>query len=326
MTIHAKYAGKCCKCGKSIQVGQEIEWTKSRGACCLKCAKAAEPLYNSPPPVDSAGNVDPAEAAAKFGRTALSGATVVTFSVHGLARGDNGDENGSIHFIRGKRYVQIARSSRRYLSRDVLDDFDMFNTEPGGSYDWQGVEIEATGDERAKDEAKAMAAADAKAWKDQQITDVRTGKIAIAAFYHDGEYLSGWDAGDKQSAELLVRLGLAKHVRGWGCHILDAQLESFLSARRAAEKGSCCPACHQQRAQSLPICFADPAQPYYWGVCLECGNTVKFGAPIVSCCAGCSTKWRRGELVADPKAHEEAIHAQVYARKMAHSEGDGGAV
>ena len=147
-------------------------WDGSRKAWYTEdaeiAAKAAAivgptPLYNSPPPQDL-GTVDPAALAARHGRRAVEGATVASFNVYGLPKGDDGDKNGTVHRIRGKRYVQVARSGRRYYSRDMLEDFDMFNEEPGGSYQWDGVEVEPTAEEAAADQAKA----DAKAKAEQE--------------------------------------------------------------------------------------------------------------------------------------------------------------
>jgi hypothetical protein len=128
-------------------------------------AKAAaivqpHPLYNSPPPQDL-GTTDPAASAAKFGRHAVDGAKIVSFSVYGLAKGEGPQSDGSIRRVKGKRYVQIAHTPRRYLSRDWLEDMDMFSAAPGGSYQWDGVEIEPTADEIAAD-AKAVADKEAK--------------------------------------------------------------------------------------------------------------------------------------------------------------------
>lgn len=48
MTITAKFAGTCRKCGKPIMVGEKIEWEKGRGAAHLEC-----------PVAKPAGQVDP---------------------------------------------------------------------------------------------------------------------------------------------------------------------------------------------------------------------------------------------------------------------------
>ena len=43
MTIHAKYAGTCRKCGRPINVGDEIDWERGRGAAHVECPVALEP-------------------------------------------------------------------------------------------------------------------------------------------------------------------------------------------------------------------------------------------------------------------------------------------
>ena len=116
------------------------------------------PLYNSPPPADL-GTAGPADLAARFGRCAADGAKVVSFVVYGLAKGDEGRPDGSIRLVRGKRYVQVARTERRYLSREMLEDCDLFGEKPGGSYQWDGVEVMPTAEEAAADRAAADAAA-----------------------------------------------------------------------------------------------------------------------------------------------------------------------
>lgn len=114
------------------------------------------PIFNSPPPQDL-GTTDPVALASKYGRAAVADAKVQSFTVHGLGKGDDGKPNGTIRLVRGKRYVQVARTSRRYYSRDMLEDFDMFDAEPGGSYQWDGVHVEPTDGERTSDEALVSA-------------------------------------------------------------------------------------------------------------------------------------------------------------------------
>ncbi len=108
------------------------------------------------------GTVDPISLAATHGRKARDGARVVSFSCTGLPKGDDGLPNGAIRRVKGLRYVQVARTKRQYLSRDYLDDMDMFDSEPGGSYQWDGVAVEDTPDESAADQ-KSQAERDAKA-------------------------------------------------------------------------------------------------------------------------------------------------------------------
>jgi len=49
-------------------------------------------------------------------------------------------------------------------------------------------------------------------------TRIETGDDLIEVSYCDGEYLGGYEAFG-YGGELLIRLGLAKHVDGWGVHV-----------------------------------------------------------------------------------------------------------
>lgn len=57
--------------------------------------------------------------------------------------------------------------------------------------------------------------------KAQRITDLKSGKVKIKVYYHDGEYLSGY-AVHGEEAELLEELKLAKYVDGWG-YLVDGE-------------------------------------------------------------------------------------------------------
>ena len=163
-------------------------------------------LYNSPPPADLTGDESPADMAQRHGRKAVAGAKAVQFHCYGLAKGDDGKPNGSIRRVKGRRYVQVARTSRRYLSQDMLEDFDLFDCNPGGSYQWTGVEIEPTDEELEADRA-ATAKADAKAqapklWEaaiekiDQKVSaapawvtkDTLTARWHVPVMVHTGAY------------------------------------------------------------------------------------------------------------------------------------------
>ena len=54
-----------------------------------------------------------------------------------------------------------------------------------------------------------------EAKQEQELNDIKNGKITIEVKFHDGEYLSGHTLHGKQ-AKLLVELGLARYVDGWG--------------------------------------------------------------------------------------------------------------
>lgn len=163
----------------------------------------ATPIYNSPPPQDL-GTTGPVELAAKFGRIALAGATVKSFTGYGKVPSPVGTV---VHFSKsGVRYVKVANARPRYFSRDMLEDFDMFNTKPGYQYQWDGVSVEPTAEELAADKSQADATAakeDApKAWnavvaKIDQVVTARPAWVSEAtlvakwgkpAMVHTGSY------------------------------------------------------------------------------------------------------------------------------------------
>jgi len=61
-----------------------------------------------------------------------------------------------------------------------------------------------------------------------ELSAILDGSTPIALAYHDGEYLSGYEAYG-QSADLLVKLGVAEEVSGWGVCV-DNKLVEALSA------------------------------------------------------------------------------------------------
>lgn len=125
-------------------------------------APAAAPAPTASPAPLSAADQAHHEAARKLGATPVAGSKPVRFSRTGLAKGDNGHANGSVHEINGKRYIQTDRTARQYLSRDDLDDEDNFNARSGGAYGWTGVEVEPNEAEKAYDAARATHAAAVK--------------------------------------------------------------------------------------------------------------------------------------------------------------------
>lgn len=66
--------------------------------------------------------------------------------------------------------------------------------------------------------------------KQKQVDDIKNGNVLIDLHYHDGEYLSGHSVSGP-AADLLVQLGVAKDVGGWGTHVehglVDALGTSF---------------------------------------------------------------------------------------------------
>ena len=79
--------------------------------------------------------------------------------------------------------------------------------------------------------AEAQAAAEAKraaeeAARQEEIRALKAGEKNIALHWHDGEYLSGWEAFGA-AADALEELGLAKYVDGWGYHVADAAVKTL---------------------------------------------------------------------------------------------------
>lgn len=193
---------------------------------------APAPIYNSPPPQDL-GTADPVALAAQYGRTAVAGVTVRSVTVYGLARGDNGTPNG--HVTRrpdGRVYVQVGRSARHYLSRDMLEDFDLFGQESGGSVQYDMVEVEPTAEERAETERKAQEAAEAKRQKEEAATQAKAAQESRLAAWDAakvglvrtcaspvGEVKKGEErltiSEDKRSSNTATRITLADGSQGW---------------------------------------------------------------------------------------------------------------
>jgi hypothetical protein len=138
------------------------------------------PLFNSPPPIDL-GTADPAEWAARFGRTAVAGAAVRSFTGYGK----DPAADGAIDQIEGRRFLQVAHSRPRYYSRDMLEDFDMFGDEPGYQYQWDGVEVEPTDQERAADLAEARAKEEAAHAKEEARARAKAEAAAKAEAQRD---------------------------------------------------------------------------------------------------------------------------------------------
>ena len=67
--------------------------------------------------------------------------------------------------------------------------------------------------------------ADAAA-KQKELDDLRTGAAPIVCTYRDGEYLSGYTV-HGPGADMLVKLGLAKEVSGWGVSVNDEVVKSL---------------------------------------------------------------------------------------------------
>ncbi len=160
---------------------QRKSWYAETPEIAAKATAIAQPhpLYNSPPPQDL-GTTDLVAMAAKFGRKAVDGAKIQSFTGHGKPV----DPDGTIVPSRGKTYVQVAAGRPRYFSRDMLEDFDMFTDEPGWQWQRYAVEVEMTSEELAADQVKA----DAKAARELALATLKT---AAERVWKEGEFPKG---------------------------------------------------------------------------------------------------------------------------------------
>lgn len=74
-----------------------------------------------------------------------------------------------------------------------------------------------------------VAMADKQAAKEAELADIRTGKTPVTVKYHDGEYLSGYEVFGP-AADMLVQLGVAKDVNGWGTEVERGLIDRFGTA------------------------------------------------------------------------------------------------
>lgn len=61
----------------------------------------------------------------------------------------------------------------------------------------------------------------------EELDNIVSGKTLIKVTYHDGEYLSGWKIYNDKAADLLIELGLAHEVSGWGTSVNDDAVEAL---------------------------------------------------------------------------------------------------
>ena len=132
MTMRAKYAGTCRKCGGNISPGTEIEWERGAGASHTTCPTA--PNTNNrkrTPPATGVILSDEqiTEILSRDGRELLPGAPsrVLTRS------GKNAWTAGEVIVYRGTRYLVVQTHPSRYYTQDDLDDNDDFDMAPGWS-------------------------------------------------------------------------------------------------------------------------------------------------------------------------------------------------
>jgi hypothetical protein len=172
MKITSKYDGRCRVCGKHIAAGTQIEWERGAGARHLNCSDEQRPPLNSPPPQQTLRpDTDIPALVRTHNRETAAGAQVRSISFMGREP----MRVGTVLEVKGKSYMILSTSRPRYLSRDYLEDMDMFSRSPGYWYDAQCVEVQATAEEAA---AKAKAAAEAE--------ERRALEAALRASYSSG--------------------------------------------------------------------------------------------------------------------------------------------
>lgn len=78
-------------------------------------------------------------------------------------------------------------------------------------------------DKEIKDEIKSL--------KNNEIEAIKSGEQKIKLSYHDGEYLSGHSV-HGLDADLLVKIGIAKYIDGWG-YIIDKKVVDVIGTEFA---------------------------------------------------------------------------------------------
>ena len=79
---------------------------------------------------------------------------------------------------------------------------------------------------KLQEQEKAELKAKKLAEKEQEKQDIVAGLKTIQVRYYDGEILSGFAVGG-QEADLLIELGVARYIEGWGC-IVDSKAVEIL--------------------------------------------------------------------------------------------------
>lgn len=82
------------------------------------------------------------------------------------------------------------------------------------------VELQRREAERAEQEAQR------KTEQDAEKQAIISGEKPIQLWYHDGEYLSGWETAG-QSTEIMKELRLVKYVDGWGYLVESKTIEAL---------------------------------------------------------------------------------------------------
>lgn len=141
MTIKAKYAGTCTRCGGSISPGDLIEWSRGAGSHHVTCSKQAKSQPKSQPkssatrpPLNSPGR------AALQGRDSrdffIGEKTDIALGFTSRSKPAEDRLGQTIHETKGEyagRYLTCVGLAAHYVSQDEADDFDLAG--PGGSFE-----------------------------------------------------------------------------------------------------------------------------------------------------------------------------------------------
>lgn len=199
MTITARYPGRCATCGGRIVPGQEIEWDKStRLTRHSSCA---------------VGKGAPATAGAPSQPIGV---------VSGGARHERGRNRKPGYCERCNTRLAPGEGHLQYC----VEDSGCLKHHDYSGYHLYCADTEACQQRRA--EAKAKAEAERKARIEASLTALRSLQEPIRVWYHDGEYLSGYQVSGP-AAEHMATLGLARYVSMWGYHV-DHRVVEVLGA------------------------------------------------------------------------------------------------
>ena len=147
-----------------------------------------------------------------------------------------------------------------------------------------------------------------KAAEQRTIDDLKAGRTLIEARYYDGEYLSGHSVAGHE-ADLLIELGLAHPVSGWGTlvnrEVIDALGEKFTYAQAALLAR---PALEEKRRRETE---AEQQRAAKFAEAQATGKPVKFAEWTDDCCErdfDCSLDIVTQYAMPDGSTKTERIH------------------
>lgn len=197
-TMRAKYPGRCRACGRDIEVGEDIDWSKGTGARHASCVRGSTPSVHRPcpmrrePPKPSHEKGDPAALAAKAG-VQLVGTARVSVSYGGrVGLGEIVQHRGKSHIVVEVNNYHVSRQEAEE-EREALEDQDYFDAaervKSGPKADAMLIECTDSpgiAEEKAKEQAAARAA---QAEKDARETEFAAVQASIPTGYVSTEYL-----------------------------------------------------------------------------------------------------------------------------------------